>query len=88
MPNKQSAMKALRQSTKRAARNTAIRSDIRTKIKHLRKLIAAQDKAVETELKTLQQMLAKAAKKNTIHKNAVARKLSRLHALNAKSAKK
>lgn len=80
MPNKLSAAKALRQSTKRAAKNLAVRSDIRTKIKQIRKMIASKDKAVETELKTLQQMLGKAAKRNTFHSNTASRKLSRLYA--------
>ncbi len=80
MPNKLSAAKALRKSTKLAAKNLAVRSDIRTKVKKIRKMITAQDKAVEAELKSLQQMLGKAAKRNTFHPNAASRKLSRLYA--------
>ncbi len=80
MPNKRNAYKALRQTKKRNAKNMAERADIRTKVKQIRKMIEAQDKKVEQELRTIQQMLDKAGKRNVIHKNSTARKLSRLYA--------
>lgn len=88
MPNKRNAAKALRQTKKHTSQNMAQRADIRTKVKQIRKLIAAKDKQVEQELKTLQQMLDKAGKKNVMHKNTTARKLSRLYGAYRSAAKK
>ncbi|MFH0818756.1 MAG: 30S ribosomal protein S20 [Patescibacteria group bacterium] len=79
MPNKKSAVKALKQSLKKQARNTTKK----LRIKNLRKKLevsitkGAKDEAIKL-LTEMYQALDKAAKKNTIHKNAAARKKSRL----------
>ena len=79
MPNKKSATKALKQSLKKQERNTTKK----LRIKNLRKKLevsikkGAKDEAIKL-LAEMYQALDKAAKKNTIHKNAAARKKSRL----------
>ena len=76
-----SAMKRHRQSEKRRLANRAKKSMIRTFTK---KAVAAAESgdadAAARYQKVVQSLLDKAAKSNTIHKNAAARKKSRLSA--------
>jgi small subunit ribosomal protein S20 len=74
-----SAKKRIRQNEKRRARNRARKEQIKVQVKSLNAAIAAGDFAkAETELRKTAQRLDKVAAKGTIHKNAAARKRSRL----------
>jgi small subunit ribosomal protein S20 len=77
--NTKSAMKRIRQSEKRRLRNAAVRSTVRTSVKGARAAIEGGqvDQARENLLRTIQ-VLDKAVTKGVIHKNAAARKKSRL----------
>jgi small subunit ribosomal protein S20 len=79
MANHPSAEKRHRQSVKRAARNQAVRSNVRTEVKKLRSLVAGTDveKAKET-LPGVASVLDKAASKGVLHRNNAARRISRL----------
>lgn len=79
MANHPSAEKRHRQSVKRAARNQAVRSQVRTEVKKLRTTVAASDagKAKE-ELPGVASVLDKAVSKGVLHKNNAARRISRL----------
>jgi len=84
-----SAKKRIRQNLKRRARNRARKADIREDVKSFRALLAKGDvdQAAEQLRKTVSR-LDKVAAKHTIHKNAAARRRSRLtKALNAAKAK-
>jgi small subunit ribosomal protein S20 len=79
MPNKQAAMKSLRQDKKRHERNTAARSEIRTLTKKARVLISEnKQKEADTALKKLESRLDRSVKKNIIKKGTASRKISRL----------
>jgi len=79
MPNIKSAIKDLRQNTKRKVLNTRIKKKFRSAVKKTRELIASgkKEKAQESMINTMKQ-LDKAAKKNVIHRNTAARNKSRL----------
>ena len=74
-----SALKHMRQSAKRRARNRRNTSQLKTQIKKLRAAIGSGDAAAGTALlpETVAQ-IDKAAKKGVIHPNAAARHKSRL----------
>lgn len=79
MANHPSAEKRHRQSVKRAARNQAVRSHVRTEVKKLRTLVGQSDAASAREtLPKVASTLDKAASKGVLHKNAAARRISRL----------
>ena len=79
MPNKKSAMKRLRQDTKKHEMNKAVLSELRTLTKKARLSIADNDKAGANEnLKTLESKLTRAAQKNIVKKNNASRRISRL----------
>lgn len=79
MANHPSAEKRHRQSVKRAARNQAVRSHVRTEVKKLRTLVGASDaESSRTALPKVASTLDKAAAKGVLHKNAAARRISRL----------
>jgi len=74
-----SAKKRVRQNEKRRARNRARKADIRGEVKTFTAAITAGDVTkAEQELKKVVVLLDRTAAKNTIHKNAAARKRSRL----------
>lgn len=79
MPNKQSAVKALRQSQKRALRNNQKLSEIKDLSRHFKKAISAQenDKAIEISKKIIT-ALDKASQKKIIHNNTASRTIARL----------
>ncbi len=79
MANIKSAMKRIRTSEKRRVRNAAVRSTIRTAVKSARTAIESgpADQARETLHRTIQ-ALDKAVTKGVIHRNAAARRKSRL----------
>ncbi|MGH7267378.1 MAG: 30S ribosomal protein S20 [Candidatus Rokuibacteriota bacterium] len=79
MANTRSALKRIRQNEKRRVRNAAVRSGVRTAVKSTRTVLAARaaDEARRSLAQTIQ-VLDKAVTKGIIHRNAAARKKSRL----------
>ena len=81
MANTDSARKRIRQIAKRTARNHARKSRMRTSIRKVEAAIAGGDKqAAEAALRAAQPEMQRAATKGVVHRNTVARKLSRLSA--------
>lgn len=79
MANIKSAKKRILVSEKRAAKNKAIRSKVKTAIKKVDAAITANDKeAAQVALKNAVSELDKAMRKGIYHKNTCARKVSRL----------
>jgi small subunit ribosomal protein S20 len=86
MPNTKSAAKRVRYIAKRTARNTAIRSSVKTAIKRFNAVADAGDvEQAKERYRMAASVIDKAAKKGVLHKNTAARKKSalakRLHAL-------
>ena len=81
MPHHPSAEKRLRQTEKRTAINRARLSRVRTFVKRVETAIATGDKAAaQSAFQIAQPELHRATTKGVMHKNTVARKLSRLAA--------
>jgi small subunit ribosomal protein S20 len=81
MANIASARKRARQAEQRRQHNTALRSELRSAIRNVRKAIAAGDKkAARTVLHSATSVIDSIADKRIIHKNAAARHKSRLSA--------
>ena len=79
MPNNKSAEKRLRQNAVRKARNKAIKSSVKTSVKKVLTSVEAGDvAAAEESYKTAAKKLDQAGAKGVYHKNAAARKKSRL----------
>lgn len=91
MPNIRSAIKRMRQNTKRRTENRSKHSTMRTSIKKLRAAIEENNPQTASALlpETIS-IIDKAAAKGLIHKNAAARHTSRLtrqvHALQSQPA--
>ena len=78
MPIIKSAKKALKQSHKRKSRNDRFKALYRETRRVFEKAIAANDlEAAKNSFAPLQSNIAKLAKKNIIHKNNAARKVSK-----------
>jgi small subunit ribosomal protein S20 len=81
MANHKSAEKRIRQTEKRTAINRARKSRVRTFVKKVEVAIASGNKeAAQSAFRLAQPELHRAASKGVLHKNTVARKLSRLAA--------
>ena len=79
MANIKSAKKRILVTERKAARNKAIRSKVKTSIKKVDAAIAAKDQAAATEaLKAAIGEISKATSKGVYHKNTASRKVSRL----------
>lgn len=79
MANNDQSKKRARQSEARYAVNKARRSRIRTFLRKVEEAIASGDAdAAATALKAAQPELARGVTKGVLHKNTVARKMSRL----------
>ena len=79
MANHKSAIKRVRQNTKRNEINRSNRSKLRTQIKSLRAALTANDKDRSNELlNPTVSLIDKAVNKGLIHKNTAARYKSRL----------
>ena len=79
MANTASARKRIRQTERRTVRNRARRSRLRSFVKKVETAIAGGDKALAAEaLRLAQPEMQRAAGKGIVHRNTVARKLSRL----------
>jgi len=82
LANHKSAVKRNRQNKVRAARNTHIRSTMRTFVKQVREAVAANDKATaQAAIDRAMPFIDKAASKGVIHKATASRKISRLQKL-------
>lgn len=79
MANHKSALKRNRQAAVRNARNSHIRSTMRTFVKQVRTAVATGDQAAANEaLGRAVPYIDKAATKGIIHKATASRKISRL----------
>ncbi|HEV2189509.1 MAG TPA: 30S ribosomal protein S20 [Stellaceae bacterium] len=81
MPYHKSAEKRVRQTEKRTAVNSARKSRVGTFVKKVESAIGTGDKtAAQTAFQEAQPELHRAVTKGVMHRNTVARKLSRLAA--------
>lgn len=79
MANHQSAKKRIRRNARRADVNRARIGRIRTFVKAVETAIASGDKAAaEAALRAAQPELARGVRSGVLHRNTVARKMSRL----------
>ena len=81
MPNIKSVIKDVKRSRQRQLRNQATKSQIKTYVKKTRALITtgtAQPQEVATSISKTISVIDKAWKRGIIHKNAAARRKSRL----------
>ena len=79
MANIKSAKKRILVSQKRADRNKAIRSKVKTAIKKVEAAVAAKDtEAAKAALHTAIVEISKAGTKGVYHKKTVSRKIARL----------
>ncbi len=86
MANTRSAEKRNRQSQKRRVRNVQVRTTLKSAVKKAREAIAQGDPAAaRAAVQAARRMLDKAAAKGVIHKNAAARRISRLAKAAAKA---
>ena len=82
-----SELKRKRQNAKRQNRNSSVLSKLRTEEKKLRSTLEKGGDEVKALYERFSSALDKAAKKGVIHRNAAARKKSRLNARIAGGAK-
>ena len=81
MANTASARKRIRQTERRTERNKARKSRVRTFVKQVEAAIAGGDQAAAAAaLRAAQPELQRAVGKGVMHRNTVARRLSRLSA--------
>jgi len=81
LANHVSAIKRARQDIVKRNRNRAQKSTMRTAIKRVHAAIAAGDQdAANAEMKVASSLIARAGRKNIIHKNQASRRISRLNA--------
>ncbi|WP_285395108.1 30S ribosomal protein S20 [Lysinibacillus sp. fls2-241-R2A-57] len=78
MPNIKSAIKRVKVNAKANAANTQAKSAMRTTVKKAENAVAANAENAQELLQAAYKSLDKAASKGLIHKNAAARKKSRL----------
>ena len=81
MANNASARKRIRQTERRTERNRTRKSRMRTFVKKVESAIASGDRSAAADaLRVAQPELQRAATKGVVHRNTIARKLSRLSA--------
>ncbi len=78
MANIKSQMKRNRQNERRRLRNKAVRSEVKTRIKHAVVAAESGDGATPDTLRLAVKTLDQAAAKGVIHKNQAANRKSRL----------
>lgn len=86
MPNIKSAIKRVKVSNRKTLANKSKKSEIRSEIKKAKASIAASPANSAEAVQAIQVALDKAATKGFIHKNAAARKKSRIARAAAKAA--
>jgi len=86
LANTRSAEKRNRQAQKRRTRNVQVRTGLKSTVKKAREALGQVDpKAAREAVATALRTLDKAASKGIIHKNAAARRISRLARAAAKA---
>jgi small subunit ribosomal protein S20 len=81
MANTKSARKAARQTLRRTAVNKSRSSQVKSSVRKVEEAIVSGDKeAAKAALAAAQPVLMRSAQKQIVHKNAAARKVSRLTA--------
>jgi small subunit ribosomal protein S20 len=78
LANNKSALKRIKTSAVRTARNRRIKSTVKTAIKNLQETAAKNPEEARESLVKAQKTLDKAVSKGVLHKNNAARKKSRL----------
>jgi len=78
MPQKQAAIKDLRQNKKRAARNNKVQTELKVTLKKSRQAIDIKKEGAQAKVAEAIKLLDRAVKKGVIKKNTAARKKSRL----------
>jgi len=79
MPNRQSAVKSLKQTLKRTRRNKGVKTRLKTETKMFDRAVERRDVAeAEKQIQVLTKLLQQAAAKGVVHKNAASRRQSRL----------
>ena len=79
MAHHKSAIKRIKQNTKRAARNRHVTSTLKTYIKRVREAVDAKDKeAAAAALKAAIPVIDASASKGVIHRSNASRNVSRL----------
>ncbi len=87
MARHKSAEKRARQSVKRAARNSAVESRVKTQVRAFREALESGDKSkIDAALLSATRELQKAASKGVLHKRNASRRVSRLVLASNKSA--
>jgi len=80
MPNKASAKKRLRQTTKKTTENKNRKTRIKTFVKKVEQAIVEGDQAAANEVfSAAQAEIMRGVTKGVIHKNTASRKISRLN---------
>lgn len=74
----QSALKNIRKNRRRNAINRARRSQLRTRVRRMRTLIAKKDAEARVVLRETVSTIDRAVRKGVLHRNAAARHKSRL----------
>jgi small subunit ribosomal protein S20 len=78
MANIKSQKKRNRQNEKRRLRNKGVRTELKTRVKNARQAVANGEDGAHELVRIAQKRLDKAGAKHAIHKNAAARRTSRL----------
>jgi small subunit ribosomal protein S20 len=78
MANIKSQKKRNRQNEKLRLRNKGVRTELKTRVKNAREAVAGDEEAAHELVRIAQKRLDKAGAKGVIHKNAAARRTSRL----------
>lgn len=78
MANIKSQKKRNRQNEARRQRNKAVRSELKTRVKRAHEAIAEGGEDAGERVRVAQRRIDKAGEKGVIHKNAAARRVSRL----------
>jgi small subunit ribosomal protein S20 len=86
MANIASQKKRNRQNEKRRLRNKGVRSELKSRVKTAREAITSGDENAHETVRVAQKRIDKAGSKGVIHKNAAARRTSRLMKRAAKSS--
>jgi len=76
--NIRSQKKRNRQNEKRRVRNKSVRTELKTRVKNAREAVVAGDESAPELVRVAQKRLDKAGAEGVIHKNAAARRASRL----------
>jgi len=88
MPNTKSTAKRLRQDEVRKARNRSVKSALKTQVKKVASAVQEGNlEKAEAQFRLAAKKLDQAGAKNVMHKNAAARKKSRLQRMIVKAKK-